>query len=131
LIAVFNSKDSQLIAFGSRALFIFLMFLPIVGFQIVGSGYFQAVGKPIHSIILSLSRQVLIFIPALLILPRFFGLDGVLFTGPVADLISTIFTGTLLFLEIKYLNRKHPGSLGPKSTKEEAAHNRTTTLELY
>ena len=72
LIAIFSSQDAALIAFGSHALVVFLMFLPLIGFQIVGSGYFQAVGKPQQSLVLSLSRQVLILIPALLILPRFF-----------------------------------------------------------
>jgi putative MATE family efflux protein len=106
LIAMFNNKDGELITFGSRALLIFLIFLPMIGFQIVGSGYFQAVGKPIHAMVLSLSRQVLIFIPALLILPRFFGLDGIIVSGPVADLMSTIITGTWLFMDMKNLNGK-------------------------
>ncbi|MGI6712880.1 MAG: MATE family efflux transporter [Bacillota bacterium] len=106
LISMFNSKDKELITFGSRALLIFLIFLPMIGFQIVGSGYFQAVGKPIHAMILSLSRQVLILIPSLLILPRFFGLDGIIASGPVADLISTIITGTWLFMDMKNLNGK-------------------------
>ncbi|MDD4754412.1 MAG: MATE family efflux transporter, partial [Desulfitobacteriaceae bacterium] len=106
LIALFNSKDSELIAFGSRALLIFLIFLPIVGFQIVGSGYFQAIGKPIHAMFLSLSRQVLIFIPALLILPKFFGLNGVIVSGPLADLMSTIITGIFLFWDTRHLNGK-------------------------
>lgn len=106
LIAIFNSQDAQLIEFGSRALLIFLLLLPIVGFQIIGAGYFQAVGKPIHATVLGMSRQVLVFIPALLILPRFFGLDGVFIAGPVSDLISTTLTGVFLFLEIKHLDRK-------------------------
>ncbi|NLV17515.1 MAG: MATE family efflux transporter [Syntrophomonadaceae bacterium] len=113
LIAIFSSHDAELIAFGSRALLINLIFLPIVGLQIVGSGYFQAIGKPLHSMFLSLSRQVLLFIPALLILPRFYGLDGILFAGPAADLISTIITGAWLFLEIKNLKKRYEESLIP------------------
>ncbi|HAA34295.1 MAG TPA: MATE family efflux transporter, partial [Firmicutes bacterium] len=53
-----------------------------------------------------LSRQVLILIPALLILPRFFQLKGVLMAGPLADLISSIITGIWLFMELNYLNQK-------------------------
>jgi len=93
LITIFNSQDAELIAFGSNALVLFLTFLPLIGFQIVGSGYFQAVGKPRQSLILTLSRQVLILIPALLILPRFFQLNGVLMAGPLADLIASAWTG--------------------------------------
>ncbi len=110
LITVFNSQDSELIAFGSNALVIFTTFLPLIGFQIVGSGYFQAVGKPRASLLLSLSRQVLILIPALLILPRFFQLHGVLVAGPLSDLAASALTGAVLFFELRDLNRRHDRS---------------------
>ena len=117
LIALFSSHDTELIAFGSRALLIFLVVLPIVGLQMVGSGYFQAIGKPLHSMMLSLSRQVLVFIPALIILPRFYGLDGVLYAGPAADIISTIITVTWLIIEVRNLNRRHRERLAEKDKK--------------
>ena len=106
LISLFNREDDELIAFGSYAISVFMIFLPIVGFQISASGYFQAVGKPKQAMFLSLSRQVLILIPALLILPRFFQLKGVLMAGPLADLISSIITGIWLCMELYYLNQK-------------------------
>lgn len=107
LIAFFDSRDKALIAFGSHALIVSLFFFPVVGFQIVCSGYFQAVGKPLQSMILSLSRQVLILIPLLLILPRFMQLQGVIIAQPLADLLSSIITGVWLFRELNYLKRKH------------------------
>lgn len=107
LIALFGKNDEGLINFGVRALKIFLIFLPIIGFQIVSANYFQAVGKPKHAAFLSLSRQVLILIPALLILPRFFGLDGVLMAGPTADLTSSLITGIFLFTELRNLDTRH------------------------
>ncbi|MCR4436933.1 MAG: MATE family efflux transporter [Clostridiales bacterium] len=119
LIALFNSRDKELIAFGSHAILVNLIFLPIIGFQIIGSGYFQAVGKPKQSMILSLSRQLLILIPALLILPRFFQLQGVLVAGPVADLLSSIITGVWLFFELRNLTQKQENNLVPKLADEE------------
>ena len=107
LISVFNRKDQALIAFGVHALRVFLIFLPIIGFQIVGASYFQAVGKPKQAMFLSLSRQVLILIPALVILPRYFGIEGVLVAGPVADFGSSILTGIWLLMELKSLGEKH------------------------
>ncbi|HYF83841.1 MAG TPA: MATE family efflux transporter [Clostridia bacterium] len=107
LVAMFNREDAELIKFGARAIKIFLIFLPIIGFQIVSSNYFQAVGKPKHASFLGLSRQVLILIPALLILPRFYGLDGVLMAGPVADLTSSIITGIFLIMEMRHLDARH------------------------
>ncbi len=131
LIALFNSQDAELIAFGSRALLVYLVVLPIVGLQMVGSGYFQAVGKPIHAMLLSLSRQVLVFIPALIILPRFYGLDGVLFAGPAADVISTLITGTWLIVEVRNLNRKHQESLMSADAKNDAHQDCGKMTESY
>jgi Na+-driven multidrug efflux pump len=81
--------------------------LPIIGFQIASSNYFQAVGNPKQAMFLSLSRQVVLLIPSLLILPRFFGLNGVLYAGPVADLGSSIITGIWLYIELKQLDKRH------------------------
>ena len=65
--------------------------------------------------ILSLSRQVLLLIPALLILPRYFGLNGVFYAGPVADFGSSVITGIWLYFDLKHLDRKHSESLvGPE-----------------
>jgi putative MATE family efflux protein len=105
LIRLFSGDNPELVALGSRAMRIFLMMMPVIGFQIVSANYFQAVGKPRPAMILSLSRQVLILIPALLILPRLFGLDGVFVAGPVADLASAILTGTWLLFELRSLGR--------------------------
>lgn len=107
LVAMFNREDAELLKFGARAIKIFLIFLPIIGFQIVSSNYFQAVGKPKHASFLGLSRQVLILIPAMLILPRFYGLDGLLMAGPVADLTSSIITGIFLIMEMRHLDARH------------------------
>jgi putative MATE family efflux protein len=109
LISIFNAKDAALIAFGSHALKVFLIFMPIIGFQIVSSNYFQAVGKPVQAGLLSLSRQVLILIPAMLILPRFFGVEGVLYAGPLSDIVSSVITGLFLYFELKHLDKKHQG----------------------
>jgi len=106
LISLFNPNDEKLIAFGVHAIRTFMIFLPIIGFQIVGANYFQAVGKPKQSMFLSLSRQVLILIPLLLILPKYLNLQGVLIAGPIADLASSIITGLFLRYELGRLHRK-------------------------
>ncbi len=105
LIAMYNSKDKELIAMGSQALKIYLIMLPVVGFQMVGSNYFQAVKKPMASMILTLSRQILILIPLIVILPKYFGLKGIFAAGPVADFMAAVITAFWLSFEIKRLNR--------------------------
>ncbi|SKA96645.1 putative efflux protein, MATE family [Caloramator quimbayensis] len=107
IISIFNRTDKELIKIGSNGLRIFLSMLPIIGFQIVSSNYFQAVGKPKHSMFLSLSRQVIILIPLLLILPRIFKLKGVWLAGPTADFLSSLLTATFLMFEIRNLKQKH------------------------
>lgn len=102
IIRLFTSEP-ELIRLGAAGLRLYLLMLPIIGFQIIGSMFFQAIGKPVQSLLLSMSRQILILIPLLFILPRFIGLDGVWLAGPAADLGSTALTGVLLFFELRRL----------------------------
>jgi len=106
IIGLFNSTDMELLQVGTRGLSIFLLFIPVVGFQIVSSGYFQAVGKAKQATVLSLSRQVLLFIPALLIFPIFWGLDGIWMAAPFSDLGSALIAATWLYYELRQLGDK-------------------------
>jgi Na+-driven multidrug efflux pump len=84
---------------------------PIIAFQIFTSQYFQAVGKPVQSTILSLSRQILFYIPFLLLLPRAFGLDGVFFAMPAADILAVLVSAVFMFFELKQLREKEQGAV--------------------
>ena len=77
--------------------------LPIVGIQLIGAAYFQAIGKALPALLLTLSRQGIFFIPLLFILPRFYGVDGVWMAFPIADVLSTIVTGFFLNREVSKL----------------------------
>ena len=114
IVGIFTD-DLSLIEFGSSGLKRFLIFMPIIGFQVVSSAYFQAVGKPKHSMFLSLSRQVLILTPLVLILPKYMGLSGLLTAGPIADLSSSILTAVFLGRELQKLDKQHEqnGRLNP------------------
>lgn len=104
LMRLFTS-DPDLIRNGVEGLRIYLVMLPIIGLQIAVVNYFQATGQPKKSLFLSLSRQLIFLIPALLILPRFYGLTGVWMAGPVSDFISTIVTAILLLIDWRRLGR--------------------------
>lgn len=103
LIAMFNNKDQELINFGVHAIYITFLVLPVIGIQIVGSSYFQAVGKPKQAMFLGLTRQLLILVPLLIILPRFYGLDGVLYALPISDMVSAVITVIWLSMEMRNL----------------------------
>lgn len=105
IMKIFGIEPS-LITTGSYAIRIVVAMVPVIGIQVVGATYFQSIGKAIPSLILSLSRQVLFFIPILLIMPRYFGLTGVWISFPLADLLSTIITIVLLKNEINKLNQE-------------------------
>jgi putative MATE family efflux protein len=105
IISIFSRGNAELLDIGTRAMKIFFSMFPFVGFQIVGANYFQAVGKPRHAMFLSLSRQVLLLIPLLFILPLFFGLDGVYGASPTSDVLSSVLTGTFFFIELRSLRR--------------------------
>lgn len=80
---------------------------PIVAIQLIGAAYFQAVGKAIPALLLTLSRQAFFFIPLIFVLPRFFGELGVWIAFPISDLLSTIITAFFLHREVKLkLNAK-------------------------
>jgi len=103
LVGMF-SRDTELAAFGGRAIRIWFLCLPLIGFQIVSASYFQAVGKARAATFLSSTRQLIILIPAVIILPKLFGLYGILYAAPIADFLSSVITGIWLWVELKHLN---------------------------
>jgi putative MATE family efflux protein len=103
--ALFTREGGELMEMCVRAIRICTAALPIIGFQIIASNYFQSVGKPVQGTILGMSRQLLFFIPLLLILPRFFGLDGVFAAMPAADLLSAIVSIAFMHRELKGLGK--------------------------
>jgi Na+-driven multidrug efflux pump len=80
--------------------------MPFVGFQVVSSNMFVVTGRPKISIFLSMLRQVLLLLPAIVIFGNFWGLRGLIYAMPFADVVSIIVTGILIFLEIRSLRRK-------------------------
>lgn len=103
IASVFTSNN-ELITLAVNGMRLNMMMFPIIGFQVVASSFFQSIGKAKVSIYLSLTRQVVFLIPALLILPRFLGLNGVWLGAPVADLTSSLLT---LFVLKWQLNKIH------------------------
>ncbi|GAU75833.1 MATE family efflux transporter [Fusibacter sp. 3D3] len=106
LIQIFN-RDPELVSVATSGMKIFLCMVPFIGFQVISSNYFQAVGKAPKAMFLSLLRQVIILIPMLVIMPRFFGLTGVWMAGPIADLSATVVTAIFIFNELSHLDDSH------------------------
>lgn len=107
VISLFGSEDGLYNEFAVKAFRIFLMLCPLTGFQTVIAVYLQAVGKPDMSALLSLARQILFFVPAALLLPLALGVEGVLWTGPVADGLAFLMSLALLVYERRHLKKSH------------------------
>ncbi|MDR0367709.1 MAG: MATE family efflux transporter [Bacteroidales bacterium] len=103
------TNDETLIRLTVEGLRITILLFPLVGSQIVAASFFQAVGKPKISIFLSISRQILFLIPALFLLPNFFGLRGVWIALPISDLIASALTVFVLYVHYKNMKRKIAG----------------------
>ena len=111
IISIFGSGNELYYEFAEKFMRIFLSMLICVGIQIFSSNLFSAIGKPFIGVILSLSRQVLLFLPLVVILPTFMGLDGIIFAGPIADVISFTIAMILVFREFKIQKKLESSNL--------------------
>lgn len=114
VLSLFSKEDGgELIKVGIPAMRIIVAAFPVVGYQIIGSALFQALGKPVPTLLLSLLRQVLLLIPLVIIMPlvmKFTGLLppilGIWLAFPLSDFSAAIITYFLLRVEIKDLDRR-------------------------
>lgn len=104
VVRLFND-DPELMKVASQGVRTMLLMLPLVGFQIVSSNYFQAVGKAHKAVFLSVLRQVILLVPLLLILPSFFGLRGIWFSGAISDFSAAVITVIFVYREMRTLGQ--------------------------
>ena len=107
LILMFGNGDENYIEFACLGFRIYLMLCICNGIQIPSGIFFQAIGKSVKSAILSISRQIAVLIPAMIILGNLFGIQGVLYSGPVADGVAFVISVILLILEVRQFNTKN------------------------
>ncbi len=105
LIVIFGNGNQTYIDFACLAFKTYLMLCICNGVQIPASIFFQAIGKSGKSAFLSLSRQIVLLIPSMIILGKLKGIEGILYSGPVADGIAFVIATILIFLEVKKLNK--------------------------
>lgn len=105
LILLFGQGNDLYIEFACLAFRIYLMLVICNGIQVPSGIFFQAIGKSGRSAVLSLSRQIIFLIPGMVILGHFYGIKGVLYAGPIADLLAFILSVTFLSIEVKNLKK--------------------------
>jgi putative MATE family efflux protein len=100
IFQLFNAADTSFVAMGTQAIRINMAMVPLIAFHFVTANYFQAIDNPRVAMFLSMTRQVLFLLPLLVILPLFWGLQGIWLAGPVSDLASAVIAGVLLVREL-------------------------------
>ena len=110
IISIFGSGSEEYLHFAERYFRIFLFFTFLNGIQPVSSNFFTSIGAPKKGIFLSLTRQIIFLLPLLLIFPYLFGIDGVMYTAPIADLAAASVSIFMVVREFKIMieleNRK-------------------------
>lgn len=116
ILSLFGSEEEELYyEFGAKFFRVFLLFTWLNCVQPITSTFFTSIGKPVKGIFLSLTRQIIFFLPLLIILPLFFHIDGLLYTGPVADFISAVVCIAMLAYEFKNMKKLEHAELSSDS----------------
>jgi putative MATE family efflux protein len=102
IVSIFN-REPDLVRFGVTAVRIWFWCLPVVGFQVLGANFFQCIGRPGSAIVLTLTRQGFLLIPAILLFSRRWGIDGILYAAPFADAFSALITALAFAFGIRSL----------------------------
>ena len=104
IIGLFGNGSELYFTFAVRYFRIYLFFVFIGNIQPLSSNFFAAIGKPGKGTFLSLTRQIIFLLPLLVIFPRFMGIDGIMYAGPVADFLAAAIAAVMLYKEMKRLN---------------------------
>lgn len=105
LIRIFGTESALYEEFAVKCFHIYLLLTFLNGLQMCARVLFQAIGQPMKAAITSLSKQVIFYIPAMIILSHFFGLTGILMAGPAADALAFILSGAFCYKEIKKMEQ--------------------------
>lgn len=105
LLSLFGNANASFHNFAIKNIRIFTFGIILAGFQMVSIQYFQATGQPVKASLLAMLRQLLLLVPLVLILPRFFGLDGILYAGPAADICAAFIVFCFMKAEMKKIDR--------------------------
>ncbi len=111
LINLFNDGNPDILRIGVRGLKICLSLATLNAFYVIGANYFQSINQAMKSVVLNLTRQVVLFVPLFIILPRYYGIDGIWLIWPISDILVFLFTGYFLRKNLKELKVRQVQSI--------------------
>ena len=104
LLGLFGEGSPEYFEFGIKTFRVMLFFTWLNFLQPITSTFFTSIGKSIKGVFLSMTRQIIFLLPLILLLPRFWGIEGILLSGPVADLLAAITAVWMVFVEFKKMD---------------------------
>ncbi len=128
IIKLFGTESPTYMEFAIKTFRIFLFFIVFTCMIKVSSIFFQAVGNPIKASIVSLSRDIIFFVPLVIILPHFMGVEGSLYAAPIADAIGIIITFILLAFFFKDLGKETTEQVEEKATITDSKEGAIITI---
>lgn len=105
IITLFGKGDARYYQFGISYFRVFLLFTCLNFLQPITSTFFTSIGKPYKGIFLSLTRQILFLLPLIITMPLFMGIDGILYSGPIADVLAAIITIIMVLAEFRNMKK--------------------------
>ncbi|NMB09630.1 MAG: MATE family efflux transporter [Tissierellia bacterium] len=104
IISLFGNGNELYFEFATRYLRVFMFFTFLNGIQPLSGNFFASIGKAQKGMLIALTRQILFLMPLIILLPKFFGIEGVIFAGPIADFAAILVSGYLVLKEFKILD---------------------------
>lgn len=103
ILMLFGSAEESYYEFGVNYFRIFLFFTVLNFLQPITATFFTSIGKPYKGIFLSLTRQILFLLPLVVVLPKYMGIDGILYAGPIADFMAAVAAVVMVWHEMRLM----------------------------
>lgn len=120
IIAMFGKGSKEYYQFGVNYFRIFMFFTFLNSMQPITATFFTSIGKPVKGIFLSLTRQIIYFLPLVILLPKIYGIDGILYSAPIADFLAAITTVIMAVVEFREMNRRAMGRKIKENANEKS-----------
>ncbi|MBQ5797883.1 MAG: MATE family efflux transporter, partial [Firmicutes bacterium] len=106
IVGFFGDGSELYFAFGVKYMRTYMFCVFINNIQPMSSTFFTSIGKPKMGTFLSLTRQIIFLLPLIVIFPRFWGIEGIMYAAPIADLMAALVSGAMLFRELRSMGKE-------------------------
>lgn len=105
IVSIFGDGSELYFSFAEEYMRIYMLFMVVNGVQPITGSFFTSIGKAFKGAFIAMTRQIIFLLPLIIILPKIFGIDGVMYAGPIADAMALIITIIFIKREIKNIKK--------------------------